>query len=191
MTVCSSRRLQYGCLYCLLSATTKQQQSSWSARVVLQLKKHLGTPHSQRAKVALLGIGALGKALLSQSLMQGFVWNRSNGERPFLMAERVSSFTKFPGVFATEFSDPKITLSLYIQPCYSTSNTSPRAGELTATSVKAEKVLTSAAEWSVRVGALAVSPWAVWCRFILHVFVCVCQLPKAMKSFFMVSCDDT
>lgn len=62
------------------------------------------------------------------------------------MAEGVSSFTKFPGVSATEFNGPKITLSLYIQPCYSTSNISPRAGELRAISVKEGKVLTSAAE---------------------------------------------
>lgn len=74
------------------------------------------------------------------------------------MAERVSSFTKFSGVFATELNGPKITLSLYIQPCYSTSNISPRAGELAAIPVKAGKVLTSAAEWNVTVGALTISP---------------------------------
>jgi len=72
VTECSSRELQYGCLYCLLSVTTKQQQSSKSAGVVLQLNKHLRAQHSPRAKVVFLGMGALSKALLSRSLMQGF-----------------------------------------------------------------------------------------------------------------------
>lgn len=72
MTECSIRGLQYGCLYWMLSVTTKQQQSSRRAGVVLQLNKHLGAQHSQRAKVVLLGMGGLCKALLSRSLVQGF-----------------------------------------------------------------------------------------------------------------------
>lgn len=73
MTECSSRGLQYGCLYGLLSVTIKQQQSSRSAGVVLQLNKLLGAWHSQRIKVVLLGMDGLRKALFSLSLMQEFV----------------------------------------------------------------------------------------------------------------------
>lgn len=64
------------------------------------------------------------------------------------MAERVLSFTEFPGagVFAVELNGCKIALSLHIQPHYSTSDISLRAGELTVKSVKAGKVLTSAAQ---------------------------------------------
>lgn len=75
------------------------------------------------------------------------------------MAERVSSFTKFPGVFATELNGRKVALSLHIQPRYSASDTSLEAGELTAKSVKAGKVLTSAVHWNVsgRINGLSLS----------------------------------
>lgn len=115
MTVCSSRGLLYGCLYCLLSVSTKQQRLSGSAAIVLQLNKH-----SQRAKVLLLEMSGLCKTLLSWSLMQGYVWNRLKGRDLCLMAEGVSSLSKFPGVFAKELNGRKIALSLCIQPHYST-----------------------------------------------------------------------
>lgn len=57
MSECSSRGVQCGCLYCLLSVTAKQQQSSRSAGVVLQLNQHSGAQHSERTKTVLLGRG--------------------------------------------------------------------------------------------------------------------------------------
>lgn len=94
MTECSSRKLQYGCLYHLFSVTAEQRQSSRTAGLVLQLNKHLGAQCSQRVRWFCWEYEPY-KALLSQSLMQGSCKMGEKG-RSFLMAERVSSFTEFP-----------------------------------------------------------------------------------------------
>lgn len=87
----------------------------------------------------MLGTERAHKAHISCSLI--YSWWKGSSQ----MAERVSSFPKFPGVFVTDVNGCKTLPLLHIWPNYSTRERSLRAEGLKAKPAKAE-VLTSTAQ---------------------------------------------